>query len=60
AVFRAAPRPYRLDGPPAGLAERAAGAARPSGDLHGGAGYRRHLVAVVARRALRALGMDAG
>lgn len=59
AVFGAAPRPYRLDGPPGGLAERAAAAARPSGDLHGSAGYRRHLVGVVARRALRALGADA-
>ena len=58
-VFGAAPRPYRLDGPPAGLAERAAAAARPSGDVHGSAGYRRHLVGVVARRALRALGADA-
>ena len=59
AVFGAAPRPYRLDGPPAGLAERAAAAARPSGDLHGGVAYRRHLVGVVARRALAALGTDA-
>jgi CO/xanthine dehydrogenase FAD-binding subunit len=56
AVFGAAPRPYRVDGPPAELAGRAGAAARPAGDLHGGAGYRRHLVGVVARRALAALG----
>jgi carbon-monoxide dehydrogenase medium subunit len=59
AVFGAAPRPYRLEGPPAELAERAVAAARPAGDLHGVAAYRRHLVGVVARRALAALGVGA-
>lgn len=59
AVFGAAPRPYTVEGPPAELAERAVAAARPAGDLHGGAGYRRHLVGVVARRALAALDTSA-
>jgi carbon-monoxide dehydrogenase medium subunit len=55
AVFGAGPRPYRVDGAPGELAERAVAAARPAGDLHGSAAYRRHLAGVLAHRALAAL-----
>ncbi len=56
AVFGAGPAAYRVDGPPAELVERALAAAAPTGDLHGSAAYRRHLVGVVATRALARLG----
>jgi carbon-monoxide dehydrogenase medium subunit len=59
AVFGAGPRAFRVDGPRAGLVERALAAAAPAGDLHGSAAYRRHLVGVVARRALAGLGEEA-
>jgi carbon-monoxide dehydrogenase medium subunit len=55
AVFGAGPRAYRVEGPVAALTERARDAAAPAGDLHGSAGYRRHLVGVVAERALARL-----
>lgn len=56
AVFGAGPRAYRVEGPASELVGRALAGAAPSGDLHGGAAYRRHLVGVVARRALARLG----
>jgi carbon-monoxide dehydrogenase medium subunit len=59
AVFGAGPRAYLVEGDPGELAERAVAAAAPAGDLHGGAAYRRHLVGVVARRALATLGATA-
>jgi carbon-monoxide dehydrogenase medium subunit len=59
AVFGAGPRTYRVEGAAAGLVDRAVDAAAPVGDLHGGAAYRRHLVGVVARRALAQLGAAA-
>jgi aerobic carbon-monoxide dehydrogenase medium subunit len=52
AVFGAAPRAYRVDGPVEELPARAMERAEPSGDIHADAGYRRHLVGVLARRAL--------
>jgi carbon-monoxide dehydrogenase medium subunit len=59
AIFGAGPTAYRVDGPPAELVERALAAAAPAGDLHGSAAYRRHLVGVVARRALAQLAAEA-
>lgn len=56
AVFGAGPTAYRVDGSPAELVERVLSAAAPTGDLHGSAAYRRHLVGVVASRALARLG----
>jgi carbon-monoxide dehydrogenase medium subunit len=55
AVFGAAPRAYRVEGPVSELVERAVATAAPVSDLHADAGYRRHLVGVVAGRALAAL-----
>jgi len=55
AVFGAGPRAFRVDGPVAELVERAVAAAEPVSDLHGDAGYRRHLVGVLAARGLAAL-----
>ena len=54
-VFGAAPRCYRVDGPPDELPRLAAERAEPASDIHAEAGYRRHLVEVLSRRALRAL-----
>ncbi|HVD01954.1 MAG TPA: hypothetical protein VNG93_12535 [Candidatus Dormibacteraeota bacterium] len=57
AVFGAAPRGYRVDGPVAGLTELAVEKARPTTDIHAEAGYRRHLVGVLTRHALESLGV---
>lgn len=57
AVFGAAPRCYRVDGPVTGLMELAVEKARPTTDIHAEAGYRRHLVGVLTRRALESLGV---
>ncbi|HZV51570.1 MAG TPA: FAD binding domain-containing protein [Candidatus Dormibacteraeota bacterium] len=54
-VFGAAPRCYRVDGPVDELPELAVRRAEPTSDIHAEAGYRRHLVGVLARRALGAL-----
>jgi len=52
AVFGAAGRAYVLDGPREELPALAAARAEPASDLHADADYRRHLVEVLARRAL--------
>jgi len=54
-VFGAAPRCYRVDGPPGELPRLAAEQAEPTTDVHADAGYRRHLVGVLTRRALDSL-----
>ena len=54
-VFGAAPRPYRVDGHPSELPRLAAERAEPTSDVHAEAGYRRHLVGVLTRRALSSL-----
>jgi len=54
AVFGAAPRPYVIDGPAEDLPARAAEMADPASDIHADAAFRRHLVGVLARRALAA------
>jgi carbon-monoxide dehydrogenase medium subunit len=56
AVFGAAPRAYRVDAPSGELAQLAMERAEPTSDIHAEAGYRRHLVGVLVRRALRELG----
>ena len=53
AVFGAGPRAYRVDGPIEELPARAVAAAEPATDIHADAGYRRHLVEVLSRRALQ-------
>jgi len=52
AVFGAAGRPYLVDGPAEELPALAAAMAEPASDVHADAGYRRHLVEVLTRRAL--------
>jgi CO/xanthine dehydrogenase FAD-binding subunit len=54
AVFGAAGRPYLVEGPAGELPALAAARADPVSDVHGSAAYRRHLVGVLARRALAA------
>lgn len=54
AVFGAAPRPYLVEGPLGDLPARAAQMADPASDVHADAAYRRHLVAVLTRRAFEA------
>jgi aerobic carbon-monoxide dehydrogenase medium subunit len=55
-VFGAAPRPYRVEGPPADLPELAVARAEPVDDLHTSAAHRRHLAGALTDRALRSLG----
>ena len=54
AVFGAAGRPYLVDGTAGELPALAAARAEPVSDVHADAGYRRHLVEVLTRRALAA------
>jgi carbon-monoxide dehydrogenase medium subunit len=54
-VFGAAPHCYRVDGPPSELPRLASERAEPTSDIHAEAGYRRHLVGVLTRRALDSL-----
>ena len=54
AVFGAAGRPYLVEGPAGELPALAAARAEPVTDVHADAGYRRHLVEVLTRRALAA------
>jgi carbon-monoxide dehydrogenase medium subunit len=54
-VFGAAPRCYRVDGAPSELPRLASERAAPTSDVHAEAGYRRHLVGVLTRRALDSL-----